>query len=204
MYTSSMIGLDPKEGVRRGSRMDPVNLTGAIDDKAKAETLWSYIAAGEKAKGQRLSEIGHGNIAPSKAYGGVAITDARRSAWLSLAGLERLRFGDASPGAARLARACLAALALAGDRLAFGRPSVWLRSGCDLVRTSEVLAFERDGGSREEFGLNAAGAIAVFRELRDRAAAAGIAMASDTIILEPIRPLAEAIEYSVTKALGEE
>ncbi len=204
VYASSMIGLDPREGERRGSRMDPVNLTGAIDDKAKAEMEWSYVAAGEKTKGQRLSEIGHGNIAPGKVYGGVAITGAARSAWLSLAGLERLRFGDASPQAEHLARACLAALALAGDRLAFGRPSVWLRSGCDLVRTSEVLAFERDGGARDEFGLTAAGAIAIFGELRGRAEAAGIAMATDTIRLEPIPALAEAIEYSVTKSAGEE
>ena len=204
MYASSVVGLDPKEGVRRGSRMDPFNLTGAIDDKAKAEAGWSYIAAGEKEKGQKLSEIGHGNIAPGEVHGEVVITGAERRAWLSLAGLERLRFGDALPEAARLARACLAALALAGDRLAFGRPSVWLRSGCDLVRTSEVLAFDRDGAGREEFGLTAAEAIAVFSDLRDRAAAAGIVMATDTITLEPIPALAEAIEYSITKVSGEE
>jgi len=134
----------------------------------------------------------------------VAITQARRSGWVSLAGLDRLRFGDAPPEAATLARACLAALALAGDRLAFGAPSVWLRSGCDLVRMEEVLAFEQDGGGREAFTLTADEAIAAFHQLRNEASAAGVVMADDTIMLEPIPALAKAIEYSLTKAAGEE
>jgi CRISPR-associated protein Csb1 len=202
-----MFGLDPEEGQRSGSRKDPLNLTGVIDDKGKAEADWTYTPEGEKAKGQRLSEIGHGNIAPSKPgdlHGGVTISEARRDAWISLAALERLRFGDADPEAATLARAALAALALAGDRLAFDRPSAWLRSGCDLVRVSELLAFERDGGDFIGFRLTAGDAIEVFHELRDRAAAAGISMESDTIVLQPIASLAAAIENAVTKATGED
>jgi len=169
-YTSSMMGLDPKGGLRRGTRMDPWNLGGGIDDKEKAEGDWAYEPGGSREfpKERRLSAIGHGNIAPVEVFGGVSITQAQRNAWLSLAGLERLRFGDASPEAAKLARACLASLAMAGDRLAFGRPSLWLRSGCDLIRVSEKLAFERDGGEREEFTLTATEAIAAFGELRDR------------------------------------
>jgi CRISPR-associated protein Csb1 len=206
VYCSSVTGLDPAEGARRGSRMDPLNLTGAIDDKAKAEADWRYLPPGEKkVKGQKLSEIGHGNVVTKvgdkAVHGGVAVTAARRSAWLSLAGLERLRFGDASADAAVLARAALAALALAGDRLAFGRPSVWLRSGCDLVRVSEVLAFEQDLGRREEFELTADEAVGAFGELRERASAAGITMATDTVALEPIPALAAAIEYSFTQAV---
>ncbi|HUY44578.1 MAG TPA: type I-U CRISPR-associated RAMP protein Csb1/Cas7u [Streptosporangiaceae bacterium] len=206
VYASSIAGLDPKEGKRRGGRMDPSNLSGGIDDKANAEGDWAYEPGGARdfPREKRLSVIGHGNIAPSEVHGGVTISEARRSGWLSLAGLGRLRFGDAPPEAARLARACLAALALAGDRLAFGRPSVWLRSGCDLVRVSEELAFEQDGGGREPWDLTAADAIAAFHELRDKAAAAGVIMSADTIVLEPIRSLAQAIEYSLTKAAGEE
>jgi len=165
-----MMGLDPKGGLRRGTRMDPWNLGGGIDDKEKAEGDWAYEPGGSREfpKERRLSAIGHGNIAPVEVFGGVSITQAQRNAWLSLAGLERLRFGDASPEAAKLARACLASLAMAGDRLAFGRPSLWLRSGCDLIRVSEKLAFERDGGEREEFTLTATEAIAALGELRDR------------------------------------
>jgi CRISPR-associated protein Csb1 len=203
-YSSSIVGLDPQEGARKTTRMDPLNLQGGIDDKAKASNGWKYVATGEKVKGQRLSEIGHGNIAPGDAHGGVSVSGAVRNGWISLAGLERLRFGDASAEAAGLARATLAALALAGDRLAFGRPSVWLRSDCDLVRESEVLAFETDGGQREEFTLTADEAIEVFHRLRDRAAAAGIVMESDTVALTPSKALSEAIEYSAAKAPVEE
>jgi len=206
VYQSEMTGLDPREGARRGTRMDPWNLTGGADDATKAESDWKYSpgAASDFPKAQRLSAIGHGNIAPQDAHGGVAISSARRSAWLSLAGLERLRFGPASAEAAQLARGCLAALSLAADRLAFDHPSVWLRSGCDLIRTSEVIAFERDGGEREEFRLGATDAIAVFEELRDRARDAGLAMPTDVIALEPVPDLLKAIEYSLTKASEEE
>ncbi|MEV5568717.1 type I-U CRISPR-associated RAMP protein Csb1/Cas7u [Spirillospora sp. NPDC052269] len=204
-YSSSMFGLDPQEGERRSMRKDPLNLSGAIDDKTKAEGDWKFVAVGDKAKGKRLSEIGHGHALSEKTPpGGMVISEGRRDAWISLGGLERLRFGDASEEAARLARATLLALALAGDRLAFDRPSVWLRSGCDLVRMRETLAFERDGGEVEEFSLSAAEAIAVFHELRDRTAEAGLVMASDTIEVTPMPSLAEAIRYSVMAAVGEE
>ncbi|MGI8332750.1 type I-G CRISPR-associated RAMP protein Csb1/Cas7g [Actinomadura scrupuli] len=204
VYSSSVVGVDPQDGVRKATRMDPLNLQGGIDDKAKAKGDWQHVATGEKTKGQKLSEIGHGNIAPGDAHGGVAIAWAMRGAWISLAGLERVRFGDASAEASCLARATLAALALAGDRLAFGRPSVWLRSDCDLVRETEVLAFDGDGGQREEFTLTAAEAIEVFHELRDRAAKAGVVMAADTVALEPTPALSAAVEFSVTKAAAEE
>jgi CRISPR-associated protein Csb1 len=200
LYSSSLFGLDPIVGDRRGGRMDPLNLTGAVDDKNKASGDWVYRAEGEKVKGGKLSEIGHGNIAPSAAHGGVTVTEVRRQAWLSFAGLERLRFGDASGEAARLARAALAALALAGDRLAFGRPSLWLRSGCDLTRHAETMAFERDGGELEPFELTAAQAVDVFTELRGRAAAAGVVMATDTVVVTPTRALADAIAFSVMQA----
>ncbi len=204
-YTSTMFGLDPLEGERRSMRKDPLNLQGSIDDKAKGETDWTFYQEGEKVKGKKLSEIGHGQILASKeAPGGVSISEARREAWISLGGLERLRFGDASSEAGRLARATLLALALAGDRLAFDRPSAWLRSGCDLLRVSETLAFERDGGEREVFSLSAAAAIEVFHELRDRTATAGLAMATDTVQLEPHPSLAKAIEFAVTKGTGED
>lgn len=129
---SSVIGVDPVEGARQGGRMDPLNLAGAIDDKEKAESDWRYFASGEKQKGKKLSEIGHGNIAPNPSHGGVTVAQVQRTAWISSAALERLGFGDVSTEAATLARAALAALALAGDR----SPSADLRSGCDPDATS--------------------------------------------------------------------
>jgi CRISPR-associated protein Csb1 len=203
LYCSEVVGLDPLPGVRRATRMDPLNLVGAVD-KAEVDGAWRFLPEGAKAKGSRLSELGHGNIAPSVVPGGVAIREARRSGWLSLAGLARLRFGDAPAEAATLARAALAALVLAGDRLAFGGPSLRLRSGCELVRKSETLAFERDGGHREPFELTSRAATAVFHELRDRAAAAGVAMATNTVMLTPMAALADAIEFAFTGSVDRE
>ncbi|WP_307802113.1 type I-G CRISPR-associated RAMP protein Csb1/Cas7g [Actinomadura violacea] len=203
-YTSSMFGLDPKVGNRRSMRRDPMNLSGAIDDADNAETDWEFRAVGVKAKGSRLSEIGHGSALASDVPGGVVVSEGRRDAWISLGGLERVRFGDALDECVRLARATLLALALAGDRLAFDRPSVWLRSGCDLVRVSETLAFEKDGGEVEEFTLSAEQAIEAFHELRERTAASGLVMGTETIELTPFKGLADAIEHAVTKTTGED
>ncbi|RKS68272.1 CRISPR-associated Csx4 family protein [Actinomadura pelletieri DSM 43383] len=203
-YISSMFGLDPRKGERRSMRRDPMNMTGGVDDAGKAEGDWEFRAAGEKSRGTRLSEIGHGSaLARTPPPGGVVISEGRRDAWISLGGLERVRFGDASDECVRLARATLLALALVGDRLAFDRPSVWLRSGCDLVRVSETLAFEKDGGEAEEFTLSAGEAIEIFHELRDRTAASGLVMETGTIGLTPFKGLADALEHAVTKAVAE-
>lgn len=198
LYAATMYGVDPVAGRRMGGRMDPVNLTGLVDDQAKAEGDWQFVQEGVRARGNRLSEIGHGNIVPNPVPGGVSVSEIRRVASISLAGLERLRFGDAPAEAAALARAALAALALAGDRLAFGRPSVWLRSGCDLAKVTERVGLERPGGSVDELAVTAQGVLEAFEELRGRAAAAGIAMEDDVIVLEPVPALAEAIKFAVT------
>ncbi len=203
-YASNIVGLDPREGVRRSGRMDPLNLTGATKPDGEG---WDFAAPGEKKatkkEGAKLSERGHGNITPNPAHGGVAVSGARRHAWISLAGLDNLRFGAAPAEAARLARATLAALALAGDRLAFGGPSLWLRSGCDLVRTGQRVAFYSPEGA-EEVEVGAAEAIAAFTELRERAAEAGLVMSTETIVLEPQPNLAKAIDYSLTRAAAGE
>lgn len=202
LYTATMFGLHPVLGGRRGGRLDPVNLTGAVD--ATAGNGWKYIPEGEKAKGTRLSEIGHGHIAPNPVPGGVTVSEVRRSAVVSLAGLERLRFGDASPEGATTARAALAALALAGDRLAFGRPSVWLRSGCDLARHSEQVGLELPGGVVEELDVTAQAALDAFCELRETAARNGVAMADDAVAVAPNDALERAIMFSVTQTPASE
>ncbi|MBB4931375.1 CRISPR-associated protein Csb1 [Lipingzhangella halophila] len=205
VFSSSMIGWDPQIGQRAGGKMDPFNLTGAVKDSAVTEGDWEFSATGEaKKKGAKLSELGHSNIAPSLDHGGVSITRADRSGWLSLSGLQRLRFGDAPRETAWLARATLAAMAVAGDRLAFDHPSVWLRSGCDLVRTTDTIGFERATGEVNPLQVSADEAIAAFHALRDRTAEAGIVMAQDTIELTPTAGLANAIEYATTRAQADE
>lgn len=198
LYSSSMYGLDPVSFARMGGRMDPTNLTGAVDDKTKAEGDWQFIPVGEKKKGTKLSEIGHANIPPGPVHGGVTVTEIRRVASISLAGLDRLRFGDATAETGNLARATLAALALAGDRFTFGGPSVWLRSGCDLAKIEEHIGFELPSGDLDEFPVSAEEVLAVFGELRERTAAAGLFMQTDTISVRPVPALSEAINYAVT------
>lgn len=204
LYTAIMFGIRPVFGARRGGRLDPVNLTGAVDSKDKAENDWRYVAEGEKKTGQKLSEIGHGNIAPNPVPGGVTVREIRRVASISLAGIERLRFGDASLEAATAARAALVALALAGDRLAFARPSVWLRSGCDLAKVSEEIGLERPGGDLEHLEVSVAAAIDTFHELKEMAAKLGVEMASDVISVTPIPSLQKAIEATVAHAASDE
>jgi CRISPR-associated protein Csb1 len=201
LYAAEMFGLDPLLGRRMGGRLDPVNLTGRVDDSARAENGWQFISEGTRAKGTRLSEIGHGHIAPNPTPGGVTVSEIRRDASISLAGLERLKFGDAPGEAAVLARASLAALGLAGDRLAFGRPSVWLRSGCDLARVTETVGLELPGGTIEELEVTAEDALGAFHELSGRAASAGIPMQDDTIILQPDSGLAAAIKFALTSGM---
>jgi CRISPR-associated protein Csb1 len=201
LYSAIMYGLDPVFGVRRGGRLDPVNLTGAVDSSDKAENDWQYVAEGaKKTTGQKLSEIGHGNIAPNPVPGGVTVSQIRRVASISLAGLERLRFGDATPEAACTARAALAALALAGDRLTFARPSVWLRSGCDLAKDSEQVGLERPGGDLDPLDVTVSTAIEAFHELKESAAKLGIEMAGDLVAVTPIGSLRKAIETTVAHA----
>jgi CRISPR-associated protein Csb1 len=204
LYAAVMFGLDPVTGRRMGGRMDPVNLTGSVADSSSAEAGWQFVPDGAKAKGKKLSEIGHGNIAPQPVHGGVTVSQVRRIASISLAGLERLRFGGAPAPAASAARAALVALALAGDRLAFGRPSVWLRSGCDLAKVLETVGLERPGdGTVDEIPVTAEAALEAFCELRDRAAESGISMHRDTIAIEPVPELAAAIKFAVTSGARE-
>ncbi|MEU9891479.1 type I-U CRISPR-associated RAMP protein Csb1/Cas7u [Sphaerisporangium sp. NPDC051011] len=197
LYTAIMFGVGPVFGARRGGRLDPVNLTGAVDSKDKAESDWQYVAEGAKKTGQKLSEIGHGNIAPNPVPGGVTVEEIRRVASISLAGMERLRFGNASLDATTTARAALVALALAGDRLAFARPSVWLRSGCDLAKVSEDVGLELPGGALEPLDVSVSAVVDAFHELRESAAKLGVEMATDVVQVTPIPSLQKAIENTV-------
>lgn len=204
VYASEVIGWDPVVGKRNAGRMDPLNLTGA-QKPAKSADEWEFQAVGTKVKGEKLSEIGHGNVAPNAAHGGVSIHSAQRTATLSLAGLDRIGFGDANPDAAVAARALLAAYALLADRLAFGRPSLWLRSGCELVTQAERIEWISRGGTSEAVELTVDGAIEMFGHAVNRAEKRGLGPVFETVALTPSKPLAQAIDFSLLKtAPGEE
>ena len=201
VYSSEVVGWDPQLGARNAGRMDPLNLTGAR--KGEGDN-WEFAQAAKKAKDEKLSEIGHGNIAPNPAHGGVTITSAQRFATLSLAGLDRIGFGQATHDAAVAARAVLAAFALLADRLAFGGPALWLRSGCELVTQSERVEWVHRGGTTEEFTLSSAEAIALFDHSAAYAEKHGLALSTEPVLLTPSKALADAIDYTLTKAAPSE
>lgn len=196
IYSSEIVGWDPQVGERMAGRMDPLNLTG--NAKRDGEE-WSFVAVGEKVKGERLSEIGHGNIAPNPAHGGVTITSAQRFATVSFAGLDRLGLGEASHEVSVAARTALAAYALLADRLAFTAASLWLRSGCELVTIDDTLEWVNRGGSADSFTLNTADAIALFTYAARVVADAGLPFSLATVRLTPGKSLAAAIDFALTK-----
>jgi CRISPR-associated protein Csb1 len=197
VYSSEVVGWDPTEGARNAGRIDPLNLRGARKGDADS---WEFAPAAKKVKDERLSEIGHGHVAPNSQHGGVTISSARRFATLSLAGLDRIGFGSAAHEAAVAARAVLASYALLADRLAFGGPALWLRSGCELVMVSERLEWVHRGGETEEFELNAAQAVELYQLAVAHAEKQGLPLSTETITLTPSKALAQAIDFSLTKA----
>ncbi len=204
VYDSTIIGFDPIVGHRVGGRLDPLNLTGAV--QAGTDGDWAFVAEGEKKKqGERLSEIGHGNALDSGgAHGHVSITGARKLTTIHLAALAGIRFGiDVPSDALTAGRAALVALALLGDRLAFARPSVFLRSGCELSTESELAVLERPDGSGDSFELDSTGSIKLFEEAIAHAANHGLAMASDRLEVAPLPGLVDAISHAYVKAQGD-
>jgi len=200
VYASEVIGWDPVIGARNAGRMDPFNLQGAQKRNNDGED-WEFSPVATKVKGEKFSEIGHGNIAPNpQDNGGVTIGSALRIATLSLAGLDRLGFGPAPTEAAQAARALLAAYALLADRLAFGRASLWLRSGCELVLESERIEWVHRGGTTEEFDLPVDQAMELYEIAAARAEKQGLALSTETVRLTPSKALAKAIDFSMTKA----
>lgn len=197
VYSSELVGWDPTLGTRNAGRMDPLNLQGARKGEADS---WEFTPAAKKVKDERLSEIGHGNIAPNPQHGGVTISSAERFATLSLAGLDRIGFGSAAREAAVAARTVLAAYALLADRLAFAGPALWLRSGCDLVLETERLEWVHRGGQTEEFELSAAQAVELYSAALVHADKRGLPLSLETVTLTPTKSLAQAIDFTLTKA----
>ncbi|SHE25635.1 type I-G CRISPR-associated RAMP protein Csb1/Cas7g [Actinomyces glycerinitolerans] len=198
LYASEIIGWDPVAGVRKAGRMDPVNLTGS---RSGDGDNWTYSPASDKKKDTKLSEIGHGNIAPKKPiHGGVTISEATRTAVLSLTATRRLGFGSLEPAAVQAARALLVAFGLLGDRLAFGDAGLWLRSGCDLVMQTEQLEWVGRGGVAESFTLSPSAAVQLYEDAMQAALDAGVPLHLETVELKPNESLAKAIDFSLTKA----
>ncbi len=152
-FTSTVVGLDPREIVTTAARRDPLNLGEAKDVKAP--------------RGMKLSEQGLSSIPPQRRRPGVSISEARFLGFLSFAALRRLRFERYHNAHVRL---LLAALCLHGLRLR--ETAGWhLRSECDLVPVLD-MRFEllRTGGEqREQFTLTLDESRALLTEAAERA-----------------------------------
>ncbi|MFT4297461.1 MAG: type I-U CRISPR-associated RAMP protein Csb1/Cas7u [Micropruina sp.] len=197
IYASEIVGWDPVLGSRKAGRMDPLNLVGTRSGEGDE---WTYAAAGAKTVKGKLSEIGHGNIAPNASHGGVTITSATRFATLSLTALDRIGFGSYDDEQQSAARTLLAAFALLGDRLAFGGAGLWLRSGCELVVVDEVLEWVGRGGVVEAFTLSRDEAVLLYQSALDAALAVGVELELEPVELTPSPALSKAIDFSLTKA----
>lgn len=213
-YTSEIFGTAPREGFRVGSRLDPLGMLGGkvkrgdepgswellqIEGEATVETVEGAPKA-KASETDRLSEVGHGNIAPSVSVGGVAITEAYRRAALSLGGLRRLRFpvdGDRDPDRDAAGRAVLAALGVLADRLAFGGADLSLRSGCDLVVVNDRIELVRRGGATEAVDLDRDGAVGLLKQSVNQASQHGLEWEAEPIRFAPRDNLQTALEQNL-------
>ena len=203
VYTSELVGWDPEEGKRAAGRFDLI--TSGQQRATEEGRDWKPDPKGKR----KLSELGLGAIPPTTRNqrgdplpGGVTVGGIERLAILSFPALARVRLGDGA-AAARAGRAVLAALAILGDRLAFGGPGVFLRSGCDLVKLSEEIGWVGTGGASEPVAIDRAGALELFRHAVARAERAGLRWHGEPIVLRPRPNLQEAIDAAFFAGIEE-
>ena len=214
-YTSEIFGWDPHDGARAAGRTDPNNIMTVgvrYQESNKGNFQVQENSTGKAPAGfkdDKPSNIGHGNIPPVPGTkGGVSISSAERLGFLSFAALHKLRFpsDDGSQSFERnvAARTVLACLALVGDRLAFRRPTVLLRSGCELVVMGETLAWLGAAGATDEFELDTAAALVALQIARDRAAVLGLSWETKNFDVEPQPRLRDLLAATFTRYVGED
>ena len=178
-WVSEIVGWRPAttETQVLGLKGDPLNLS--IEDKATFnpdDLLEWELVTGEKkekgkgARGQKLSEIGHGQaLIGDGTPAPVSFEQVTQRATLSFAQLRRISLGPNARGDAdTAARALLVALGLHAHVLAFGRGFA-LRSGAEL-RPRKTTATWLGSAGDEAFALGDARATeALLRSAKDRA-----------------------------------
>jgi CRISPR-associated protein Csb1 len=208
-YTSEIFGWNPYEGKRAAGRVDPNNIEKvAIAHPKKKPGEFIVPLPDEKPPkdfdSHKPSDVGHGNIPPSfDGKAGVSISGAERLGFLSFAGLHKLRFPNAD-GTVTFernvaARTVLACLGLVGDRLAFRRPTLLLRSGCELVVVTEELSWLGAGGSTDPFELDTTTALGALQIALSRAEKHGLKWDSKPFELEPQKRLRDLLAATFTR-----
>ena len=190
IYTSETVGHGVELGRRAAGRSDLI-VSGAQRAKKSGDS-WTLVDGKDTKGTSKLSELGHGSIPPSfTASGGVSVNRVSRTATVGFAGVARIRFAVLPQPAARAARGLLAAVALAGDRLAFGRPGLFLRSGCELSLLRETLTWV---GTGDALTLTRADALALLKLAIAEARTAGVDWPTEAVPLVPGAELQKAID----------
>ena len=172
-------------GRRTGSRIDPLGVLRKVDVFKGPAAAWStdQKEAGRGAKKVRPSEINHGNITPTVTPLGITCAYAEHRTVLTLAGLRRLRFGDAERDAA--GRALLAALGLVALTEQDAR-GYTLRSRCDLVcDDAAALELVHADGSTEPVEIDRPAARELYRETYAGAEQVGFEFGVTTLLPQP-------------------
>jgi CRISPR-associated protein Csb1 len=223
--TGEVVAIGYKEGVKVGSRIDPLAIAAGVPiyESASEHTDWtteegaarrdgkgkpvpfSRGASDAKSKG-KPSAANHSNIAPSidALAGGITADFALQTLVLSLAGLRRLEFRtdlDGTPltspaEATANARTALAALALAGI-VAARAAGFDLRSRCLLVPDG-AAALEIVGmdGSVTPFELDPSVSAELLRDASAKAAELGLPWTRSPLALVPAPKLVALIKAS--------
>lgn len=201
-YTSETIAVQIEQGRRAAGRADLVVSGAALAVPGDRDNTWTLAEKGAKGA-KKLSNLGHGSIPPSVvATGGVSCRQIIRTATLGFAGIARLRFASLEPASARAARTLLAALALVGDRLAFARPGIFLRSGCELVLESEELVWV--GTSGDTLSLDRRGAVELVAQAVAVVRETGVPWDTEPVRLRPGAELQKAIDRAFFAQPAEE
>ncbi len=142
---SELVGINAVEGVRAGTRIDPLNAEksqkpDAILTETK-DALWKELKKSRK-KFDKPSELNHSSVpwgGDKETHGGVTVDYVQQATTISLAALRQLRFpvtGKNTADTSAAAQAVLAAIALHGAALNTQR-GWFLRSRCDLTLADE-------------------------------------------------------------------
>lgn len=195
---SEIVAINAETGKRTSSRIDPLNIAlGAGPVYKTKDGGWHVAKEGKNSgKGDRPSEVNHGNVTPSISEGGITCDYALQTTVLSLTALRRLHFPVKKDEYADVeARTALAALGLCGAVLA--QSDADLRSRCLLVPEApavwENIAAD---GAVNEHTLDAQKAKALFAKAVAEAKSAGLPWRSEVLVLQPSSPLVELVRRS--------
>lgn len=204
-WVSEIVGYEPAADdiMVKGVKGDPLNLPNdfrvSYDDTNP--TQWVLLEAsgsGKASKGEKISEIGHGQVLVGGSPAGVSFAAIEQHASLNFAGLRRIHLAPEG-------RALLAAVALAAHALAFGH-AFSLRSGCELLTRARQWCWRGATADEAIAPLDPESAIDLVASAADLARGAGYELSGwrhEPIYLLPNESLAKLITgaYPASEAL---